>query len=264
MCGPFTESHAHQDQGSFLIYKRGWLAYDQNINSHSGIVQEVTVHKLVRVDQGSNPVAQRVGAKSSSQLLALQAAPEWTYIAADLTPVYEGKTAVAKSQREMVWLKPDAFVIFDRVDTSSNGNSRIWQLNSPTQPAIAGRTATVSADGSTLTVHAMLPGTSTLSTLDWKTDSDMLGGYRFEAVDSAGTSSLFLHVISLDGAVATAASDDLAGQHGVKLTLKSGDAATVRFWDATPGASIDWTRANGTSVTTGPRTMGVQALPLLR
>jgi hypothetical protein len=263
MCGPYTESHAHQDQGSFLIYKRGWLAYDQNINSHSGIVQETTVHNLVRIDQGTTPVAQRVGGKSSSQLLALQDEPDWTYLAADLTPVYEGRTAIVKSQREMVWLKPDVFVIFDRVDTSS-GVSRTWQLNSPASPTISGRTATVSASGSTLTVHAILPLASALRVADWKTDSDMLGGFRFEAVDSAGTSSLFLHVVSLDAAVATVVGDDIAGQHGVKLGLKDGGTATVRFGDATPGATVEWTRANGTQVTSGPRTLAVETLPLLK
>jgi hypothetical protein len=265
MCGPFTESHAHQDQGSFLIYKRGWLAYDQNINSHSGIVQETTVHNLVRIDQGTTTISQKVEAKSSSKLLALQDEPEWTYLAADLTPVYEGRAAVVKAQREMVWLKPDVFVIFDRVDTSGSGVSRIWQLNSPVLPTIAGRTATVSASGSTLSVHAILPSASALQTTDWKaTDSDMLAGFRFEAVDSAGASSLFLHVVSLDAAVSAAVADDVAGQHGVKLTLKGGDVATVRFGDTTPGATVDWTRASGTSVTSGPRTMAVEALPLLK
>jgi hypothetical protein len=195
----------------------------------------------------------------------LQDEPEWTYLAADLTPVYEGRATVVKSQREMVWLKPDVFVIFDRVDSNGSGISRIWQLNSPVLPTIAGRSATISASGSTLTVNAILPSTSTLRTTDWKAaDSDMLAGFRFEAVDAAGASSLFLHVASLDGAVVTAVADDVAGQHGVKLTLKGGDTATLRFADTAPGATVDWTRANGTSVTSGPRTMAVEELPLLK
>jgi hypothetical protein len=265
MCGPYTESHAHQDQGSFLIYKRGWLAYDQNINSHSGIVQETTVHNLVRVEQGSTIVSQKVGAAGSSKLLALQDEPAWTYLAADLTPAYEGRAAVGKMQREMVWLKPDVFVVFDRVDTSA-GAARIWQLQSPVAPTLAGRTATVSASGSTLTVHAILPAAATLRTIDWKaTDSDMSGGgFRFEEADATGTTSLFLNVLALDGAVASAAPDDIAGQHGVKLTLQSGDVATLRFADTAPGATVDWTRAGGAVVTSGPRTLAVEVLPLLR
>ena len=32
--------------------------------------------------------------------------------------------------------------------------------------------------------------------------------------------------------------DDITGQHGVKLALKNGDTATVRFGDSTPGARL--------------------------
>ena len=34
IAGPYTESHAHQDQGSIMIYKGGWLAYDPVIHSN--------------------------------------------------------------------------------------------------------------------------------------------------------------------------------------------------------------------------------------
>src|SRR5207247_8782816 len=42
--GPYTESHAHQDQGALMIYKDGWLAYDPVVDSHSGLDQQVTTH----------------------------------------------------------------------------------------------------------------------------------------------------------------------------------------------------------------------------
>src|SRR5262249_43164194 len=38
--GPYTESHAHQDQGSIMIYKDGWLGYDGVVDSQSGIIQD--------------------------------------------------------------------------------------------------------------------------------------------------------------------------------------------------------------------------------
>ena len=40
IAGPYTQSHAHQDQGSLMIYKDGWLAYDANVDSHSGLHQD--------------------------------------------------------------------------------------------------------------------------------------------------------------------------------------------------------------------------------
>ncbi|MEO7093775.1 MAG: hypothetical protein ABI175_11030, partial [Polyangiales bacterium] len=88
-------------------------------------------------------------------------------------------------------------------------------------------------------------------------------GYRFESVDTA-SDSLFLNVLSLDGAAATVVADDVSGQHGVKITFSSGGSATVRFGDGTPGATVDWKRADGTTVTSGARTMAVEALPLMK
>lgn len=39
VAGPYTESHAHQDQGSFTLYGGYWLAVTENIWTHSGIEQ---------------------------------------------------------------------------------------------------------------------------------------------------------------------------------------------------------------------------------
>ena len=44
VAGPYTESHAHRDQGSFLIYDGEWLAYDANVESRSGIEQDEALH----------------------------------------------------------------------------------------------------------------------------------------------------------------------------------------------------------------------------
>src|SRR5205823_4357936 len=61
IAGPYTESHAHQDQGALMIYKDGWLAYDSVVDSHSGLTQATTAHSLVRISNGGTPVGQVVG-----------------------------------------------------------------------------------------------------------------------------------------------------------------------------------------------------------
>ena len=265
MCGPYTESHAHQDQGSFMIYKNTWLAYDQNINSHSGLSATVRAHNLVRFDQGTATVGQVESAPSTDKLLALQDEADWAYFAGDLTPVYAGKAAVAMLQREIVWLKPDVFVVFDRAKSSGSGVTRIWQLNTPVAPVISGRVATITSGSSTLKINAILPTTSTLRNISWPAeDSDMSAGTRFESADSATDTSLFLNVLSLGGAATSVVADDVSGQHGVKITFSAGGSATVRFNDATPGATVDWKRADGTSITTGARTMAIEVLPLMK
>ncbi|MFT3954836.1 MAG: alginate lyase family protein [Piscinibacter sp.] len=70
ICGPYSESHAHHDQGSFVLYRGGWLAYDANIDSSSGIEQGEEMHNLVRITSGGSTVPQREGAPKCN-LLAL-------------------------------------------------------------------------------------------------------------------------------------------------------------------------------------------------
>src|SRR5262249_6441871 len=125
IAGPYTQSHAHQDQGSLLVYKDGWLAWDAVIDSHSGLTQETTAHGLVRIDSGGSPVRQ-VG-DTISKLSALHQGDGYTYVSADLTPAYDGNAAVQKSQREVVYLQPDVVVVFDRVQSGS-GTAQTWQL----------------------------------------------------------------------------------------------------------------------------------------
>ncbi len=90
MAGPYTESHAHQDQGSLMLYRNEWLADDQNRRSRSGIRQELTMHNLTRIDQGGSPVPMVFDA--ASVLVALDHEPTHTYTAVDVTPMYAGPT----------------------------------------------------------------------------------------------------------------------------------------------------------------------------
>ena len=57
ICGPYTESHAHRDQGSFVLFKRQlaglWTA---NITSTSGIEQGEENHNLVRLFRADGSV----------------------------------------------------------------------------------------------------------------------------------------------------------------------------------------------------------------
>ena len=77
---------------------------------------------------------------------ALHAGDGWLYAAADVTPAYKDNAAVSKVQREVVFLKPNVVVVYDRVATGA-GTTQTWQLATPTAPSIAGTTATISGGG---------------------------------------------------------------------------------------------------------------------
>ena len=242
IAGPYTQSHAHQDQGSLMIYKDGWLAYDPVIDSHSGLTQAVDDHGLVRIDDGG-PVEQKTG--TASQLLALHRGDGWLHAAADITPVYKGK--VGKVQREIVYIEPDAIVVYDRV-TSSASQSQIWSLAFPAQPAINGTETSVQASGHTLTIQRVTPSAGpNASVHSYADDSDFSGGFRLDE-QMPGGDQRWLHVIWIDTAVTNISAHDdhtvdfMAGGKSVHVSFDPdaiGGTLTIDSSTAQLGAGVD-------------------------
>ncbi len=231
IAGPYTQSHAHQDQGSLMIYKDGWLGYDAVIHSHSGLVQDTSAHSLVRITSGGQPVRQI--ASTTSTLVGLQKTGNWTYAAADLTPAYNGNPAVSKVQREIVFLPPNVVVVYDRVVTAS-GTQQTWQLATPVAPAIAGASTSITGSGHTLTVQRLAPAASA-SVHAMASDSEFTGGYRLDEA-MVGGNQRYLHVLSIDGAATavTSANDST-------LTLSvGGKTAVIAFNRDTIGATLTY------------------------
>ena len=248
IAGPYTQSHAHQDQGSLMIYKDGWLAYDSVINSQSGLTQATTAHSLVRIDQGSTPVRQV--ADTISKVEALHRGTGWLYTSANLTPAYDNNAAVQKVHREMVYLKPDVFVVFDRVQSAS-GTTQTWQLATPVQPQISGTSATIAG---THQLHVEKISGGTMSVHNYAGDADMSGGFRLDETQPGGDQR-YLHVLSIDGSVGSTSAAGDATHPGVTIQLADGRTATVTFNKDTVGASLTLDGA------TTDLAAGVDALP---
>ncbi|HSR96500.1 MAG TPA: hypothetical protein VLM79_05475 [Kofleriaceae bacterium] len=250
IAGPYTQSHAHQDQGSLLIYKDGWLAYDAVIESHSGLTQETSAHGLVRITSGGEPVRQI--ADTISKLTALHQGTGYTHAAADLTPAYNGNAAVQKVQREMVYLLPDVVVVFDRVQ-SAGGTTQTWQLATPASPSISGSTASLTASGHTLKVQKISGGTMSATSMP-SVDSDYSAGFRLDETMTGGDNR-YLHVLSIDGAVLSTSAAGDSTHPGVTVQMAGGHTATVTFTRDTAGATLV---LDGATKTLGA---GVDALP---
>ena len=260
IAGPYTESHAHHDQGSLLVYRGEWLGYDANVDSHSGIVQGEGVHNLVRIDDGGAPVPM-LSEQQPAELVALHDTPEVLYLAGDITPIYQGAAAVARSEREVVLLEDEGtFVVFDRVDTTG-GARAIWQLNAPRAPSAQGDGWRVDGDVDGLDILPVWPANVDASVLDWAaTDGDMLGGYRLDLAADPGEAR-FLVVLAPPGAVdvtAVGAGDEL----GVDLDFASGATASVRFTRDDFGGSLVYAAPGGASLHDGALGPGIDALPL--
>ncbi|HTL38595.1 MAG TPA: hypothetical protein VL326_35940 [Kofleriaceae bacterium] len=240
--GAYSESHQHQDQGQLLIYKEGWMMADAGLGSRNGIIQDTPAHSIVRIDSGSTPVIQKVG--TTSKLEALHGGDTWLYAAADLTPAYGGNSAVQKVQREVVYLKPNVIVVYDRVATAS-GTSQTWQLAAPGAPSISGSTTTVPGTHP-MTVRRLVPASATAAVTNMTSVTSSAGsylsGYRLDE-KVAGGDQRYLHVISLDGAATSATAAD---DHSVTVSLSDGSTANVSFNRDAIGASLAWGSVNQT------------------
>ncbi len=251
ICGPYTERHAHHDQGSFVIFNGDWLAYDANIDSHSGIEQGEEMHNLVRIEQNGATVTQVEGAPAC-QMIALTDSPLFAYALADITPIYNGKPVVAKVEREFLFIKPATFVVFDRVVTVGTNVRKIWTLNTPGAPTYTGNEIRYSAGAHRLDVVHLAPDGLT---------PELIGGVRTELADSSAGQSLFLNVLATQAAVTSATRADTAGQTGVQLTLADGRSALVHFSNTGHGGTLDL-RAGPTVLYNAPLPTTVIAPPL--
>jgi len=232
IAGPYTQCHAHQDQGAIMLYKDGWLAYDPVVDSQSGLPQQVEAHSTVRLVAGGSTVEQQLG--TSSKMLALHRGTGYVHAAGDLTPVYADAAGVQQVQREVVYLEPDVVVVYDRVKTAS-GTDQVWQLATPAAAQLAGAQAQVTASGHTLSIERVTPASGVSASVhSYTDDGDFNDGYRLDESLPAGDQR-WLHVLSIDDAVTAMTSPDDAT---VSLTLKGGTTAEVRFQRDAVGGTL--------------------------
>lgn len=259
-CGPYTESHAHHDQGSFVLFKNNWLVDDQNLRSRSGIEQGEEMHNMVRINEGATVLPQREG--RSCELLALSRAQGVTHVSMRTTALYNSPRVV-RSEREWVMLDPDAVVVFDRVETNGTNVTRTFQLQSAVAPTQSSSRWTFTQGSARLDAHVVSPASPMAGVTMYSGSNFPMGGARLEVRDGAASNtSAFLVVLSAQGAVATVARADMGADIGANITFADGRSATVRFSPTTPGAFVELRAAGGAVVTTGARPTTVATLPL--
>jgi hypothetical protein len=97
---------------------------------------------------------------------------------ANLTPAYDGNSAVTSWQRTIDFADrkltvSDAFAL-------GSGTTATFQVNTPVQPVINGKTATAGS----LKIRVISPANATLSALDWTTqnsgDVEFRSGWRLD------------------------------------------------------------------------------------
>ena len=181
--GPFYAGHSRDDEGHFLIAKKGWLVLraggmghnDSDYYSGGSLVFNiVTIYDpdeefSRRVDPGESALAQggtknendggmirRVYTGRTSEggeyqarghITAFKHDWKYTYAASDLTDAYSS-AKVREVTRQFIYLRGERefFVIFDRIDARQAEFPKTWFLHIPSQPAVNGTETALTED----------------------------------------------------------------------------------------------------------------------
>jgi hypothetical protein len=212
------QSHQHHDVGSFVIWKRGWLAMDATTLSKTGLSWTPGAHNAIHVEG----IERRMG--PAGGLLHFDDRGTFAYAATDATAQYRRKTSgpdellMSEVTRELVYLRPDTLVVYDRVRAKDPARGYEWRLHLPKAPSL-GSTVTVATGSAGLALVPLLPKTVSLAN-----DGDLEGGpsTAFRVAEAkAGVESRFLNVI----AVAEGGAPSLSAAHVVSSGAMEGAVA---------------------------------------
>ena len=183
---------------------------------------------------------------------------DFTYAGGDATNLYnsasEGATDVAHASRDLVWLKPDWVVVFDRADAPADRFKRVWwQL--PTAPMVNGLQARMTtAGGQQLFITTLLPTGATMQLVDPANDgvADTVATHepmtqRVMVAAPAGETARFLHLVqgADGGASPTPATLIDAADGFVGLAVNQTAVLFSEDWDQ-PFSQLSYTAPAGT------------------
>jgi heparinase II/III-like protein len=165
-CGGILTQHRHYDALNFVIYHRGFLAldsgtrYDQFKNGQhlANYYAQTVAHNCILVHQPGEPPAHYWGGTVTgnhggqhkhlgSTVKAFETNEDYVYVAGNATACYNYGVIKRKGQsdlpekcslvtRQMVFVMPDHFVIFDRVTTTDPAYCKEWLIHTADKPAI--------------------------------------------------------------------------------------------------------------------------------
>jgi heparin/heparan-sulfate lyase len=169
-CGGILRQHRHYDALNFVIYHRGFLAldsgtrYDEVTNGQhlANYFAQTVAHNCVVVHQPGEPPARYWGGsvegnhggqhrQLGSVVRAFETNEDYVYAAGDATECYqhgvvrrEGEPDLGEKcslvTRQLVFLLPNHFVIFDRVTTTEPDYKKDWLVHTAHKPEVDGTT----------------------------------------------------------------------------------------------------------------------------
>ncbi len=182
-------NHQQGGAGQFEFYRNGeWLTkqldnYDDNLNGQSSMW-----HNLVSLENWCsagdpelgfdeplflNGSEYMLGESAGDPVTLTSSSPAYTYASADLTALfnapayYEPQDAlqdIRQATRNIIWIKPDHIVVYDRDTSMHAGLFKRFNLNFITTPTVNGHTLTeATPGGQQLFVQTLLPVNATFN-----------------------------------------------------------------------------------------------------
>lgn len=273
-CGGILRQHRHYDALNFVIYHRGFLAldsgtrYDEFTNGQhlANYFAQTVAHNCIVIHQPGEPVARYWGGtvegnhggqhqQLGSVVKAFETNNDFVYVAGDATACYQHGTVHRQGQpdlpekcelvtRQLVFLLPGHFVIFDRVTTTDASYQKDWLIHTAHEPVIDGRTFHADHGDGRMWCRTLLPHQARLTPVggagneffaagkNWPIQAKelrpeqlaMMGQWRVEVTPSEPhKEDVFLHVIQVgDQRLATMDQTTLideATRYGVRLSI---------------------------------------------
>lgn len=160
VAGPYLESHAHQNQGSFSLFRHEFLAVTENVFTHSGIQQGTEVHNVLRfVDGDGDVVPQREG-----EVATMTVTPTTDGLHVDTTMSELYTTGEVASWHRTFDSDATSLLVHDTY-TVAPGVTAHFQVNTPAQPLVVGNLI-YAGD---LIIEPLIPPNPTINILDWTT-----------------------------------------------------------------------------------------------
>jgi heparin/heparan-sulfate lyase len=288
-CGDRFTAHQHLDVGHFLIYRQEELAGDGGHYEAFGSSHDVNYHlrtiahsTILVHDTGETWPGIRAGTVTGNDggqhhnwphhngavadpaqwlreqklydiadMLAFEDTGAYVYVAGDCTRAYAPQK-VSCFTRQIVFLRPGTFIVFDRVRTTKPEFRKTWLLQAMKPPTAATGHLVVTNGKGRLFIQTLLPENPQVQLV---TGADLYsyGGRSYPPERDTGpapecrievspseprATDYFLHVL-------TATSSEVAGIESAAATVVDGQvrvklgAATVTFTTEKVGGSID-------------------------
>ena len=271
VAGGAVNQHRHYDQGHFILYRRGHLAVDsgdygpRERNDHlAEYLYRTVAHNAVLIqapaEADSAPQVWGGTARTldggqsafAGKLLAFETGREFTYAATDATSCYDARKCKLAT-RQFVFVRPDLFVVCDRVTATRPEYAKRWLLHTVAEPALAadGRSFRAEFGPSALVCRTVFPEQATLEKVGGPGQEflsagknhpqegkfaqvrELSGSWRVEVSPrEPAAENVFVHVIRLgDKSMKDLGNVELLRQNGRQgVRIKTGkDEATLLF-----------------------------------